>query len=119
MGLLIRASLKARLAAKKDIREELCLALSGPELFSSSPASARAESALGALDGMLGELGALCREASRDGCNAGRDEGGGARGDEGEPVENFRKECMDIVGRAWTGDENRVKSNISGAYHEL
>lgn len=104
MGLLIRASLKARLAAKKDIREELCLALSGPELFSSSPASARAESALGALDGMLGELGALMpgslkemgvtRERMREAVRAAM---------KASPSKISEKECMDIVGRAWDG----------------
>jgi alcohol dehydrogenase class IV len=53
MGILIGSLLKARIADKTGLRDELCLALTGPDIYSSTAAAKRPQAAIESLDSML------------------------------------------------------------------
>ncbi len=104
MGLLVRSLLKARMADKKGVREELCLALAGPELFSSRQESARTQAAVDALEGIFNELGGLMPGSLKElGVAQDRLKETVRAAVKASPSKLPEKECMDILSRAWEG----------------
>jgi alcohol dehydrogenase len=104
MGLLVRALLKTRIVEKKGIREELCLALAGPGMFSAAPASGRAKAALGAIDGTFADLGGMMPGSLREiGVTQQRLNEAVREAVKASPSKLSAKECMAVIGRAWNG----------------
>ncbi len=104
MALLVRALLKTRMAEKKGIREELCLALAGPGMFSAAPASGRAKAALGAIDGMFADLGGMMPGSLKEiGVTQERLNEAVREAVKASPSKLSAKECMAVIGRAWNG----------------
>ncbi|MBP7605412.1 MAG: iron-containing alcohol dehydrogenase [Spirochaetes bacterium] len=104
MGILVRSLLKARLAAKTGFRDELCLALAGPDIYSSSEASKRPQAAIQSLDSMFNELGSGV-PSNLESAGVSRERLGSAarQAAAASPSKLSAKECGNLLERAWGG----------------
>lgn len=104
MGILIRSLLKARIADKTGLRDELCLALVGPDIYSSTGGEKRPQAAIESLDSLFRELGgAVPAGLESAGVSKGQLKGAAGQAAAAGPANLSEKECLNLLERAWGG----------------
>ncbi len=104
MGILVRSLVRKRMEDKAGLGDELCLALSGPAVYSVSEAKRRPEAALQSLNSVFGELGnAVPADLAATGTPGGQLGPAAKKAVKASSTKLSEKECMDLLERAWGG----------------